>query len=149
MDSGKSLELLYDDGVDPKVAATRVNGIDQSEDPTDPFTAAKRDRKEAKKKERAREEETKRLEMAKAAADAEELRAAVVGALTTTTTGGTGPGGVPLRNGAGVKFNAGGSITAAEKGSLELAVARTPVMVDQGADAASVRGKKKKKNRGL
>ena len=151
LDSGKSLELLYDDGVDPTVAATRVDGIDQSEDPTDPFTAAKRDRKEAKKKERAKEEETKRLEMAKAAADAEELRTAVVDALTTTkeTTGGTGPGGVPLRNGAGVKFNAGGSVTAAEKGSLELAVARTPVIVS-GADANSVRrGKKKKKSRGL
>ena len=91
-----------------------------------------------------REEEAKKAEFAKMQADADELRSAVVEDLTTQGEG-TGPGGVPLRNGGGVKFNVGGEgRTGAAKDSLDLAVARTPFVVAGGGG-----DRKKKKKRGF
>lgn len=176
MDTGKSLELLYDDGIDPEVAATTGHGMDPASDPTNPAVVAKakaaaeaavaeKEAKEAKaledinaalEKEKAEEAARQAIADAHAARRAEhdELRAAVLGDLTGTTgTVGQGAGGVPLRNGAGVKFNVGGAVlgaavaaAAASTDSLELAVAKTPVVV--AGELGGADGKKKKKKRG-
>lgn len=151
VDAKKSPELMYDDGIDPSsdrtAAAARGDGVVEggrgTSDPADPVSAAKQYRKEAKARERETKEEAKRVEIARAQADAEELRSAVVEELT-------GARGVPLRNRGGVKFNAfistgiAGAAAAAAKDS-----ARTPEIVEQGDQQGGAVRKQKKKKRGF
>lgn len=148
VDAGKSLELLYADGTETDSAdrtAAAAEDARAASDLADLVAAAsKQDRKKAKAREREAQEEATRTEMAKAQADADELRAAVVEELT-------GAGGVPLRNGGGVKFNAltstGGIAEAAAAAAEDSA--GMPAIVEQGDQQGGAVRKQKKKKRGF
>lgn len=142
-DTGKSLELLYNNGTDPEEAVVTFEP-----DPIDPEEIARQEAEAAKEAERkAREKfekEERYAEMAKTQADQQELQAAVVGALAEKSRS---SGGVPTRNGGGVKFNVKGRGDAARAGAMELAVARTPYVLAGEANAAGQKKKKKKRGR--